>query len=194
LSSYPTKSKLHPRTIRHPNRVANWLHRGFRQVKREAAETNHQKKRAEPSKQNQGNHVTFHDETESQRTKRKRWLKSQVYYESQLQQRHPPGWNRRIPVRFQDKGCKLEHHGIHTPRKRQRKQRLQTTTHDDNFCSLSSNSRRRSQSRPTETTGFQTRHGNEGTLPAQGEVYLHGTRLHTTSQKTIKTEYAFTKT
>jgi hypothetical protein len=34
LSSHPTKSKLHPHTIRHPSPVANWLHRGFQQTRR----------------------------------------------------------------------------------------------------------------------------------------------------------------
>ena len=116
-----TTTKPIPRIIHHPSRVANWLNRGFRQAQQEDTQKRQPKNASKPSHGHPSSKVTFSDKTDSQQTKRKRWIKSQVYFESQMQQRHPTGWNRRIPFRFQDKGCKLDHHGIHTPRKRQKR-------------------------------------------------------------------------
>jgi hypothetical protein len=117
LSSTTTKS----RTIEHPSRTANWLKRGFRQARLEDNQTRQLTHASRTSHKDQINKVTFNNETDIQQSRRKRWLKGQVYYEAQMQQCHPTGWYRRIPFRFQDKGCKLEHHRIHTPRKRQKR-------------------------------------------------------------------------
>jgi hypothetical protein len=119
--SIPPKSYPHLRTIRHPSLAANWLRRGFRQAQREDAAKRQSPQLHAPSDKGQNCQVTLHDETDSQRTKRKRWLQSQVQYESQRKYPNTATWNLRIPSRFQEKGSSLVHHGINFPRKRPKK-------------------------------------------------------------------------
>jgi hypothetical protein len=133
---------------------------------------------------------------ESQHTKRKRWLKSRVNYEAQLQQRHPTGWNRRIPVRFQGKGCKLENHGIHTPRKRQKRNiennsnKRQRTT--KTFAASAATAEDKAKAAQLKQQGFKPVTVTKAPYRPKRSMFTWN-RI-TYHQKTMKTRHAFTRT